>query len=501
MNLKEHLEKFDEAFEDTIGDSPNPFSENLFASVEQLHRDIQSRDELIERKEQEVDELKSQIVIMERQQSTLEKDLNKSKWLENRVTLATKKVYDDKVKTIINENVDSKLIPILTAVARKKQGNQQLTWGGWLEIPENRYLYQVNSSIAEKVFEDTNNLIGRGNRKRTKGGGGPNNKKYFLSFTGDTQASARADLVRTDFTPNDPTNKGFSSSERKPLAESGFTISYWYRPDETTPDAFAMGWKREGTARFSFGMRNAARPYFGIGANTFGTYGSHNAWYNMFNNSGNTDLTDKYIDDSDNLIADGSNWYHIAITFTGNDGVATEERYRRIYFNGKQVYGYNSEAIGTAYEDYHNVDRNGVLVWTAYLDAQMTRGFSFGMRALKGSGTTDGISNSKYNNGHACGLDDVAIYNELKDNDWVRSVYNGGTGYNHTGGDSLVAYWRFEEGSGTTVKDLGPYGYHGTLTNAAVGDDIAVQTAIGAIASGTPTWEEIDGSVATLGDL
>ena len=38
---------------------------------------------------------------------------------------------------------------------------------------------------------------------------------------------------------------------------------------------------------------------------------------------------------------------------------------------------------------------------------------------------------SKYNNGHACGLDDVAIYNELKDNDWVRNVYSGGTDYNH----------------------------------------------------------------------
>ena len=178
MNLKEHLEKFDEAFEDTIGDSPNPFSENLFASVEQLHRDIQSRDELIERKEQEVDELKSQIVIMERQQSTLEKDLNKSKWLENRVTLATKKVYDDKVKTIINENVDSKLIPVLTTAARRKQGNQQLNWDGWLKIPENGYLFQVNEDIAKKIFEDTNALI-RMDEEQRAGDGAIN---YSLTF-------------------------------------------------------------------------------------------------------------------------------------------------------------------------------------------------------------------------------------------------------------------------------------------------------------------------------
>ena len=264
-----------------------------------------------------------------------------------------------------------------------------------------------------------------------------------------------------------------------------------------------MGWKRENTARFSFGMRNAARPYFSIGSNTFGTYGSHNAWYNMFNNSGNTDLTDKYIDDSDNLIADGSNWYHIVITYVGQEpgGVANNEtdQYRRIYFNGKQIYGQNSEAIGTDYNDWHNVDRTGLISWPeGNQDARMSRGFAFGMRAVKGTGTivaSDGesVAKSKYNNGHACGLDDVAIYNELKDNDWVRSVYNGGTGYNHTGGDNLVAYWKFNEGDGTTVKDLGPYGYHGTLTNAAVGegDDITVQDAIRSISSGVPTWNEL----------
>ena len=110
----------------------------------------------------------------------------------------------------------------------------------------------------------------------------------------------------------------------------------------------------------------------------------------------------------------------------------------------------------------------------------MSRGFSFGMRALKGSGTivaSDGetIRISKYNNGHACGLDDVAIYNELKDNDWVRNVYNGKTDYDHTGASNLVGYWKFNEGSGTRVEDLSGNGNHGTLT-AGTGD--------------LPTWEE-----------
>ena len=421
-------------------------------------------------------------------------------------------MYEDKIRKIvddfrINHVDDSKIIPLLTAVSRKKQGNQKLNYGDWLRIPENKYLEQINQNIAKNIFEDTNALIdramGRINRVRTYAGE-DTTKNYFLSFTGDTESTARADLVRTDFTPNDPTNKGFAEgSGRIPLAKSGFTISYWYRPDEHNPDAFAMGWKREDTARFSFGMRNAARPYFSIGSNQFGTYGSHNAWVTMTQNSGFIDNynIDDYLDGDSNLRL--NKWYHIVVTYVGQEpgGVANNEteQIRRIYLDGYQIYGQKDEAIGTDYNDWHNVDRTGVISWPeGNQDARMSRGFSFGMRALKGTGTivaSDGesIHKSKYNNGHACGLDDVAIYNELKDNDWVRSVYNGGTGYNHTGGDNLVAYWKFNEGSGTTVKDLGPYGYHGTLTNAAVGegDDITVQDAIRSISSGVPTWNEL----------
>ena len=482
-----------------------------FKSVKDQHQEeLEEKDKIIENLETETSELANEVVILKKEKAVLLDDLNKSKWMEDKVHSTAKKLYEDKIKKM--EFVDStELIPLLISVSRKKQGNTKLNWGEWLKISENKYLFQINESLAKRVFEDTITLIDRNvsyiNEKRRTYGGDVA-KNYFLSFTGDTNhPNPRADLVRTDFTPNDPTNKGFEEgSGRISLAKSGFTVAYWYRPDETANDAFAMGWKRENTARFSFGMRNAARPYFSIGSNTFGTYGSHNAWYNMFNNSGNTDFTDKYIDENDNLIADGSNWYHIVITYVGQEpgGVANNEtdQYRRIYFNGKQIYGQNSEAIGPDYNDWHNVDRTGLISWPeGNQDARMSRGFAFGMRTVKGTGTTvasdgESVIKSKYNNGHACGLDDVAIYNELKDNDWVSGVYSGGTDYNHkdSGGDGLVAYWRFNEGSGATVKDLGPYGYHGTLTNAAVGegDDITVQTAIGNIAEGTPTWEEIE---------
>jgi hypothetical protein len=90
----------------------------------------------------------------------------------------------------------------------------------------------------------------------------------------------------------------------------------------------------------------------------------------------------------------------------------------------------------------------------------------------------------------ACGLDEVAIYKGVKDSDFIRSVYNGGTNHNHTGTSNLIAYWRFNEGSGTSLKDFGPYGYDGLLTNDSHGYDGGDS---GGWVSGIPTWEKIEG--------
>ena len=75
-------------------------------------------------------------------------------------------MYEEKIKTIINEfkskHIDnSKIISLLTAVSRKKQGNQKLNYGDWLRIPENKYLEQINQNIAKNIFENTNALIDR----------------------------------------------------------------------------------------------------------------------------------------------------------------------------------------------------------------------------------------------------------------------------------------------------------------------------------------------------
>jgi hypothetical protein len=90
----------------------------------------------------------------------------------------------------------------------------------------------------------------------------------------------------------------------------------------------------------------------------------------------------------------------------------------------------------------------------------------------------------EYNNGWACALDQVAIFNTAKDADWVTNVYN--TAQNKldlTNESGLVGYWKFNEGSGTTVEDLSGEGNHGTF--AAISGDTTAY----------PTWEKISSTI------
>ena len=81
--------------------NPIPFSEKLFAPVEKLENKIQSKDKIIEDLKNETLKLKNKVSQVEEEKSTILEELNKARWLENKVTLATKKVYEDKVKSVI----------------------------------------------------------------------------------------------------------------------------------------------------------------------------------------------------------------------------------------------------------------------------------------------------------------------------------------------------------------------------------------------------------------
>ena len=242
-------------------------------------------------------------------------------------------------------------------------------------------------------------------------------------------------------------------------------MSYWVRTDELGDDMFAIGRKAHNNSRFDFGISKKNKGFFGVGANA-----SERAWATMLDTAGMDKATHLVQDTDDEWILVVGRWYHFAVTYAGTDA-GNNNMLRKIYMNGQQIWG-------TGVSDPDNV---GNIVWSD-TGREMSKGLSFGMRAVRGSGTT-----ASYNNGWACGLDEVAIYKEEKDSDFIASVYDGQTNYDHTGDNNLVGYWKFNEGSGTRVEDLSGNGNHGLLTNDSHGDDGGAD-----FATGLPTWEEIE---------
>ena len=384
-----------------INENVNPFSEKLFSPIEQLQCEIRDKDNLIERLKKESTDLTNQVSMVEEEKYTILEKLEKSRWLESKVALATKKVYEDKVKSIINVNADSKIIPVLTEVARRKQGNQKLNWGNWLKIPENKYLFQINEDIAKKVFEDTNTLIDRSlGNKRTRGGGGPTELVNNSSLTFDR---TNEEHVTTEFDPIDYN------------LNQGFTVSFWVRPDELGTHRFAIG-RRMAAAkgRFTFGLRNTSNLFIGVG------------------NSKKTGFAHGF---------EVGTWYHLAITYAGN---SASPKTLKGYIDGEEIFD-----TTTSWPDAD--DENGIPIY-------------FGAR--------NAIAVEGYNLGWSCGLDEVAIFDEVKS---IGTLYTGAKPSDLSGVEGLVGYWRFEKGSGTTVEDLSGNGNHGTFAPIS-GDTTALPT-------------------------
>ena len=412
MSLKKHIEKFDELHPESV---EIDYTEKLFAPVEKLETDIQDRDKIIQNLKKDITELKNQISIIEKEKSVISEELKKSGWLENKVTLSSK--YKGKFKTILGEIkvVDSKIIPILTTVGRKKQGNQQLNWVNWLKIPENKYLFHVNDGIAKGIFEETNTLIKRRFEDENPPRGGK--QGHSLTFSGNG-AGAGKTYVSTDFNP-DTYNLNL-----------GCTVSYWVRPDEIGNTMFAFGRKHSNNERFSFGIYRKRQSYFGMGPNR-----GIEEWNDM-----DTPVEESLLVPQGsyrNLKTDGT-WYHLVATYDDRSDTSSVAD-RKIYVNGvlRQTDSFNWSSTGGS-----------------------TSGMYFGAR---------NVGNVGYDNGWACGLDEVSIFNTAKDATWVSNAYNDGVPTDLRTESGLVGYWRFDEGFGTTAKDLSVNGNHGTLTTDDTG--------------------------------
>ena len=342
-----------------------------------------------------------------------------SKWLENKVAFNAKKVYEDKIKKM--SIVDStKLIPILIDVAKQKQKNQVLDWKNWLEIPENNYLFQINESLGKKVFNERNRTIQRiiDRKRRTIRGSGGN---YALSFSGDRSGAADSHATTT-FNPDTYS------------LWNGFTISFWVRPDEEMNQKSVILGTRASSpvARFHFGLSGTGVNNIGVGI-------------------GGNDVT------GINNPMEVGKWYNWVISYTGTQFDAGERKLRLWINTDERMSNNNSTS-------WNNQDE---------ATESYTHGIYFGGRNTEGSG---------YTSGFACALDEVAIYNRCIDSDgtFASEVYNAGTNYNHlnNGQSGLVGYWKFNEGSGTTITDHSGNGNHG-IFGAISGDTTAF-----------PTWEE-----------
>jgi hypothetical protein len=140
-------------------------------------------------------------------------------------------------------------------------------------------------------------------------------------------------------------------------------------------------------------------------------------------------------------------WYHWAVTYAGN----SSDRAIKIYRDATLLQETTARWSGTG-------ATGGELVY-------------FG-----GYSIDDGSGGNEYTAGWACGLDEVAIFDEVKD---VSTLYNSGTPSDLTSESGLVGYWKFNEGSGTTVKDYSGNGNHGTFAPIS-GDTTAY-----------PTWKKV----------
>jgi hypothetical protein len=348
----------------------------------------------------------------------------------------TEQKWDNQLDTLLAQikdrfEKDNKLEEIRIIIQNREPSLQELDWDNWLSNPLNQKLADLDFDYAAEMFKRDNLMAKRLKPHRRGGTGGRPRRsasKYALAFTGNG-ASGAEDYVTTDFNPDDYS------------LNLGFTVSYWVRPDEVGSTMFAFGRRHSTSQRFTFGINRPNAIFIGIGGNR-----KRSTWASMG--------VDPSLLDGSDIKIDGT-WYHFAVTYADRESTSEGGVSRKIYLNGELL------ADGNI-----NWDNTG----------GGTGGMMFGGRNLAGTG---------YDNGWACALDQVAIFDTAKDAAWVASVYNTDKKKLDLSNESgLVGYWKFDEGSGTTVKDYSGNGNHGTFASIS-GDTTAY-----------PTWEHL-GNVIT----
>ena len=195
---------------------------------------------------------------------------------------------------------------------------------------------------------------------------------------------------------------------------NGFTVSFWVKPDGWG-QKYALGLKHDSSPQyhFAFGIKSVTKGWVGVGGDV------ESGW---------------------NHGMEAGNWYHYVVTYNGDDDLIEASdglggnKDLKVYINGVEKFDGNAD---------WPVNKRTVGQEKVFIGAR---------------------NNDGYGGGWNCSIDEVAIFDTEKDADWITSVYDGGTGYSHKGKSNLVGYWKFNEGGGTTAKDLSENENHGTLT-------------------------------------
>ena len=364
--------------------------------------------------------------------------------LRKKHTQAREKLAEDKW----NEQLDT----LLAQLNRQKQENknleeikiiiqnrqpsmQELDWNSWLSDPLNQKLADLDFEHAMAEFKNDNLLAKRRHGTRERGRT-PND---VLTFSGNTSGASQS-YATTNFNPDDYD------------LNLGFTVSYWVRPAEVGNSMYAFGRRHNNNQRFVFGILRKRQSYFGIGKSQ-----GIKEWRD--GDGSGTEL-DVPLEESLltregahwNLKTDGT-WYHFVVTYDDRSDTSSGAD-RKIYVNGV-------------------LRSTDTINWSA--TGGSTGGMYFGARN----------NEDNWNNGWACALSEVAIFNTAKDADWVETVYNTNgpkrprtrNKFDLRNQSGLVGYWKFNEGSGTTVTDHSGNGNHATF-GAISGDTTA-----------HPTWD------------
>ncbi len=348
----------------------------------------------------------------------------RQKYIQAKEKLAEDK-WNEQLDTLLGQldrrkQENNKLEEIRIIIQNREPSIQNLDWDAWLSDPLNQRLAELDYDRAMEMFKHDNLMAKRRHGTRERG----RTPSDVLVFSGNTGDASRS-YATTDFNPDDYN------------LNLGFTVSYWLRPDEVGNSMFAFGRRHNNNQRFVFGILRKRQSYFGIGKNKTTT-----AWVNM-----DTPVEESLLVQEGeywNLKTDGT-WYHIAVTYDDRSDTSSGAD-RKIYVNGvlRHTNTFNWDATGGS-----------------------TGGMYFGARNNVDS----------YNNGWACALSEVAIFNTAKDADWVKTVYdtNGPNRprtrrkFDLRNQSGLVGYWKFNEGTGTTVTDHSGNGNHATF--AAISGD------------------------------